>query len=83
MTPPARGSRRRRDDLEFFAARRRRARRRSRVSRRRRLGFVAGAFACAVGVALLTVGFGGAVAYQTGCSLSSLQPISIGQNTFI
>ncbi len=50
---------------------------------RRRLGFVAGAFACAVGVALLTVGFGGAVAYQAGCSLSSLQPISIGENTFI
>ena len=82
MTPPARGSRRR-DELELFAARRRRARRKSRVSRRRRLGLVAGLFAFAVGIALLTVGFGGAVAYEKGCSLSALQPVAIGQNTFI
>jgi len=83
MTPPARGSRRRREDVEFFAARRRRARRRLRISRRRRVGLVAGGFACAIGVALLSVGFGGAVAYQAGCALSTLQPISIGENTFI
>ena len=31
----------------------------------------------------LTVGLGGAIAYQQGCSLSSLEPFSIGENTFI
>ena len=29
------------------------------------------------------VGIGGAIAYQKGCSLASLEPFSIGQNTFI
>jgi penicillin-binding protein 1A len=83
MTPPRRGSRRRADDLELLAARRRRSRRRSRVDRRKRIGVVLGIFAVIMGIAFVTVGFGGAVAYSQGCSLSSLREIAIGENTFI
>jgi penicillin-binding protein 1A len=83
MTPPP-GSRRRDDlELEVLRARRLRAQRRKRVSRRRRVGIFAGIIGVAFAVALLTVGFGGAIAYQKGCSLSSLEPFSIGQNTFV
>jgi penicillin-binding protein 1A len=34
-------------------------------------------------VVLATVGFGGAIAYDKGCSLSSLRPFTVGQNTFV
>jgi penicillin-binding protein 1A len=84
MNPPPRGSRRRDDlELEVLRARRLRAQRRKRVSRRRRVGIVASAAGVTIAGLLLTVGFGGAVAYKTGCSLTSLQPASLGQNTFI
>src|SRR5712691_680947 len=84
MSPPPRGSRGRDDlELEVLRARRLRAQRRRRVSRRRQVGIVAGAVGVMIAVLLLTVGFGGAIAYQKGCSLSSLEPFSIGQNTFI
>jgi penicillin-binding protein 1A len=82
VTPSRRGSRRA-EAFELLTARRRRTRRRARVHRRKRLGIVVGIFAVAVGIALATVGFGGAVAYQQGCSLSSLREIAIGENTFI
>jgi len=36
-----------------------------------------------IAVVLVTVGFGGAIAYQKGCTLSSLEPFSVGQNSFI
>lgn len=36
-----------------------------------------------MGIAFVTVGFGGAVAYSQGCSLNSLRQIAIGENTFI
>src|SRR5712691_2773826 len=84
MSPPPRGSRGRDDlELEVLRARRLRAQRRRRVSRRRQVGIVAGVVGVMIAVLLLTVGFGGAIAYQKGCSLSSLEPFSIGQNTFI
>ena len=84
MTPPPRGSRRRDDlELEVLHARRLRAQRRKRVSRRRRVGIFAGVSGVVIAIMLLTVGFGGAIAYQQGCSLSSLEPFSIGQNTFV
>jgi penicillin-binding protein 1A len=83
MTPPP-GLRRRDDlELEVLRARRLRAQRRKRVSRRRRVGIFAGIIGVAIAVTLLSVGFGGAIAYQKGCSLSSLEPFSIGQNTFV
>lgn len=83
MTPPRRGSRRKADDLDLLAARRRRSRRRSRVDRRKRVGVLLGIVAVIMGVAFVTVGFGGAVAYNQGCSLTSLREIAIGENTFI
>jgi penicillin-binding protein 1A len=83
MSPPAGASRRDELELEVLRARRLRAQRRKRVSRRRRTGIIAGAAGIAVAVGLLTVGFGGAIAYQKGCSLASLEPFSIGQNTFV
>ncbi len=84
MTPPPRGSRRRDElELEVLRARRLRAQRRKRVSRRRRVAVFAAAAGFLVAGVLLSVGFGGAVAYQKGCSLSSLEPFSIGQNTFV
>ena len=75
--------RRKLDDLEFLVANRRRHRRKSRISRRRHAGVIAGFVGIAIGIALVSVGFGGAVAYKAGCSLESLQPISIGVNTLI
>jgi penicillin-binding protein 1A len=36
-----------------------------------------------IAAALLAVGIGGAIAYREGCSLASLEPFSIGQNTFV
>jgi penicillin-binding protein 1A len=84
MSPPARGSGRRDDlELEVLHARRLRTQRRRRVSRRRRVGIFAGLAGMVLAGLLLTMGFGGAVAYQRGCSLSTLQPASLGQNTFI
>jgi penicillin-binding protein 1A len=84
MSPPPRGSRPRDDlELEVLRARRLRAQRRKRVSRRRRVGIFAGMTGVVIAVVLLTVGFGGAIAYQQGCSLSSLHPASLGENTFV
>jgi penicillin-binding protein 1A len=83
MTPPRRGSRRRADDLELLTARRRRSRRRARVDRRKRVGVLLGIVAVITGIVFFTFGFGGAVAYSQGCSLTSLREIAIGENTFI
>jgi penicillin-binding protein 1A len=81
---PSRGSGRRDAlELEVLRARRLRAQRRKRVSRRRRAGIIAGAFGIVIAAAIFAAGFGGAVAYQKGCSLSSLEPFSIGQNSFV
>ena len=76
-------SRRRRDEFELLAARRRRSRRKARITRRRRVGLIAAVALGAMAVVLASVGFGGAVAFANGCNLTSLQPVSIGSNTFI
>ena len=84
MSPPPRGTRRRDElALEVLRARRLRKNRRKRVSRRRRVGILAGAAGIVLAGLLLTVGFGGAIAYEKGCSLSSLEPFSLGENSFI
>jgi penicillin-binding protein 1A len=84
MTPSPRGSRRRDElALEVLRARRLRAQRRKRLSRRRRVGLVVGTIGAVLAVVLVVAGFGGAIAYQKGCSLSSLEPFSVGQNTFV
>jgi len=76
---------RRSDELELavLRARRLRAQRKKRGRRRRRLGILAAAIGVVAAMALLTVGMGGAIAYNEGCSLASLEPFSIGQNTFV
>src|SRR5262245_3373253 len=78
-----RPSRRDELELELLRARRVRAQRRRRLSKRRRAGLVAPAVGVCAIVGLATVGFGGAIAYDKGCSLSSLRPFSVGQNTFV
>src|SRR5439155_10817961 len=84
MSPPQRGPSRS-DELELavLRARRLRAQRKNRGRRRRRLGILAAAVGVVAALALLTVGMGGAIAYHEGCSLASLEPFSIGQNTFV
>ena len=68
-----------RDFLEHRLYRRRRLERR----RRRRTGTaIAGVAAAIVGVIVLA-GFGGGVALSFGCDLNTLQPIGIGQNSFV
>jgi len=83
MTPPPRSSHRDELALEVLRARRLRAQRRKRISRRRRAGIFAGMAGVLIAVVLVTVGFGGAIAYRKGCTLSSLEPFSVGQNSFI
>jgi penicillin-binding protein 1A len=84
MSPPSRGSRRRDElELEVLRARRIRAQRRKRVARRRRVGVFGATAGIVLAAVLVSVGFGGAIAYEKGCSLSSLEPFTVGQNTFV
>jgi len=70
-------------ELDVFSGRRRRARRRGRASRRRRTAVLTVFLLVAGSAFLATVGFGGALAFTSSCDLSALQPVAIGQNTFI
>ncbi len=78
--PPARGSR---PDDDFLGARRRK-RRRTERKRTRRRAFALGLVAA---VALLFVVAGAAVTgvatFGTSCDLDSLQPVAIGENSFM
>jgi penicillin-binding protein 1A len=65
------------------ANRRRRKRRRERVRRRKRAAVVLAVFGGAALVVLLTVGLGAGAALSSGCSLDSLRPVEIGQNSFV
>jgi penicillin-binding protein 1A len=62
--------------------RRRRRRQRARARRRRLVLTLVGGVACLV-VLLVIGGFGGAAAIVSECSLSSLRPVTIGQNSFV
>ena len=77
-------SRRRRADVDLILERRGRKRKRAaRATRRRRVGLIAGfvlVSLVAVGVAL---GVGATAALTQGCTLNSLRPVEIGQNTFV
>jgi penicillin-binding protein 1A len=80
-------SQRRRDDFNdsILAWRYRRRVRRERVRRRRRAGIVLTVFAVvaiAVG-ASIAGGIGAGVAFSNSCDLSSLHPVTIGQNSFV
>jgi len=77
-------SRRSTGDADFDALLRRRAKRsRDKAKKRRRLNGLLG-LAIAVGVVVLVaLSFGGAYAFSSSCSLSSLTPVGIGQNSFV
>jgi penicillin-binding protein 1A len=77
-------SRRPTGDADFDALLRRRAKRsRDKAKKRRRLNGLLG-LGIAVGVlALVALSFGGAYAFSSSCSLSSLTPVGIGQNSFV
>jgi penicillin-binding protein 1A len=51
--------------------------------RRRRAGSILGAAAAAIGGVVVLAGFGGGVALSVSCDLNTLQPIEIGQNSFV
>ena len=71
-------------DADFDALLRRRAKRsRAKAKKRRRLNGMLG-LAIAVGVlTLVALSFGGAYAFSSSCSLASLTPVGIGQNSFV
>ncbi|PWU24996.1 MAG: glycosyl transferase, partial [Candidatus Rokuibacteriota bacterium] len=69
----------RRDDL-VGGIRRRRLKRKA---RRRRTGAIVGVVVIAVAVVLVGGGFTATRAFRSSCSLSSLKPVSIGQNSFL
>jgi penicillin-binding protein 1A len=77
-------SRRRRDDLDLILAQRGRKKKRAeRIRRRRRTGVVVGGFAVAAGIVVVVTGLGAGAALSQGCDLNSLQPVEIGQNSFV
>jgi penicillin-binding protein 1A len=63
--------------------RRRRKRRHERIRRRKRAALVLGVFGAGAIAVLLTVGLGAGAALSSGCSLDSLRPVEIGQNSFV
>jgi penicillin-binding protein 1A len=81
MSPPRRRQPPSRDD-HVASRRARRRRERLRAKRRRRGLLLVGGLLILVG-ALAAIGFGGAAAYRASCSLSSLRPVAIGQNSFV
>ena len=82
MSPPVRRrtARAPRDQhLPIGIRSRRRRRQRVRQRRRRLVLWLVGGLAC-LAVVLAVGGFGGAAAITSGCNLSSLRPVAIGQN---
>jgi penicillin-binding protein 1A len=77
-------SRRPTGDPDFDALLRRRAKRsREKAKKRRRLNGLLGLGIAAGILALVALSFGGAYAFSSSCSLSSLTPVGIGQNSFV
>jgi penicillin-binding protein 1A len=72
------------DDLDFILGHRLRKKKRSgRIRRRRRAGTIAAVVLGAIVVVILTLGFGATAALTATCSLDSLRPVEIGQNSFV
>jgi penicillin-binding protein 1A len=77
-------SRRPTGDPDFDALLRRRAKRsRAKAKKRRRLNGLLGLGIAAGILTLVALSFGGAYAFSSSCSLSSLTPVGIGQNSFV
>jgi penicillin-binding protein 1A len=71
-------------DADFDALVRRRARRqRGKARRKRRSGWILGFGISAILIAVVVASIGGAYAFSSSCSLSSLTPVGIGQNSFV
>jgi penicillin-binding protein 1A len=85
VSPPVRrrAARAQRDQhLPIGIRSRKRRRQRVRQRRRRLVLWLVGGLACLT-VLLAIGGFGGAAAITSQCNLSSLQPVAIGQNSFV
>jgi penicillin-binding protein 1A len=85
--PPRGGGRRRPDDLDELIRRAQKRRLRVQKKRRRHAAIVAIVLVLVVG-GIVAVGFGGAAAFESSCSLSELRPVSTGPqggpaNTFV
>jgi penicillin-binding protein 1A len=85
--PPRGGGRRRPDDLDELVRRAQKRRLRVQKKRRRHAAIVAIVLVLVVG-GIVAVGFGGAAAFESSCSLSELRPVSTGPqggpaNTFV
>jgi len=85
--PPRGGGRRRPDDLDELIRRAQKRRLRVQKKRRRHAAIVATVLVLVVG-GIVAVGFGGAAAFESSCSLSELRPVSTGPqggpaNTFV
>jgi len=85
--PPRGGGRRRPDDLDELIRRAQKRRLRVQKKRRRHAAIVAIVLVVVVG-GIVAVGFGGAAAFESSCSLSELRPVSTGPqggpaNTFV
>jgi penicillin-binding protein 1A len=78
VTPP-------RDDLHdvLLAQRHRRRLRQDRLRRRRRTGAIVAAIVVVLVAAIVAGGVGSGVAFSQSCNLSTLHPVSIGQNSFV
>jgi penicillin-binding protein 1A len=77
-------SRRPTGDPDFDALLRRRAKRsREKAKKRRRLNGLLGLGIAAGVLTLVALSFGGAYAFSSSCSLASLTPVGIGQNSFV
>jgi penicillin-binding protein 1A len=84
MSPSSRGRGVRRPSADPLLERRLRKRRRERTKARRRrfARFVVGG-SIAVLLVLVASGFTGAAVWMSSCSLNSLRPVEVGQNSFI
>jgi penicillin-binding protein 1A len=85
--PPRGGGRRRPDELDELIRRAQKRRLRVQKKRRRHAAIVAIVLVLVVG-GIVAVGFGGAAAFESSCSLSELRPVSTGPqggpaNTFV
>ena len=77
------GAARRSSSLPPGVRRRKRRRERARARRRRLVVLLTIGLFGGVGLLLAVGGFGGAAALSSDCNLSSLQPVAIGQNSFV
>ena len=84
MTPSRGGRPPRSDELEAIVRRTERRRRDRYARRKRRVALLLGTPTLAI-LIVVVAGFGGAAAFQRSrsCSLSQLQPVTIGQNSFV